>query len=264
MRFVLMIVTAAVLLIGDASVPHAPWLLYNRTPSMPTGFYLYWGRHAHRGDIVAFALPPAAQEYARRRGETTQLLLLKHVLAVGGDFVSTLNGELSVNGLLIGPIAAVDSAGRRLPQWIAARRLDADELLVGSAALRSFDSRYFGPIPVDQVIGVYRPLTPDFFRANRSADASSNDDPFAFVLPFSQRIGSPAGRGGRRCKLWINGRTLNSIYGKIKGGCQPRCEGIEPQGFTADSLLNSLYRNALSTNNARSYCYQPIIQGANP
>ena len=191
MRFVLMIAAIAVSLIGAASAPHAPWLLYNRTPSMPTGFYVYYSRHAHRGDIVAFALPPAAQEYAHRRGGTTTLLLLKHVLAVGGDFVSTLDGELRINGALIGPIAAVDSAGRRLPHWIAARRLNADELVVGSPASHSFDSRFFGPIHVKQVIGVYRPIVHIFSCANRSADASSNDDPPAFVLPSSRRIGSP-------------------------------------------------------------------------
>ena len=138
----------------------SPLVLFNRTPSLPTGFYLRWGGDwPRRGDVVALALPPAAWSYARLRGERTDVLLLKHVLAGAGDFVSTLHGELLVNGVRVGSIASVDSAGRPLPHWSVARVLAGDELLVGSSHPRSFDSRYFGPIHANQVLGVYRRLS---------------------------------------------------------------------------------------------------------
>ena len=140
-------------------MPRCPLVLYNRTPSLPIGWYIYCGASIHRGDVVAFALPPTAWSYARLRGESTRVLLLKHVLAIRGDLVSTLHGELRINGAFVGSIAAVDSAGRPLPQWMACRILADDELLVGSTHPRSFDSRYFGPIHANQVLGLYRKLT---------------------------------------------------------------------------------------------------------
>jgi conjugative transfer signal peptidase TraF len=145
----------AVLAVGSAA-PRVPLLLYNRTPSMPTGFYVRVGGVPGRGDIVAFHLPGAAWEYARDRGEPTHIVLLKHVLAVGGDHVSTRGGRLSVNGVDCGPIPVVDSAGRALPQWRADRLLAADELLAGSTLPRSFDGRFFGTIERADVMGVYR------------------------------------------------------------------------------------------------------------
>ena len=66
---------------------------------------------------VAFWLPAPAWSYAKQRGDSTHVLLIKHVLAKYGDFVSTLHGELRVNGVRIGAIAAVDPAGRALPHW---------------------------------------------------------------------------------------------------------------------------------------------------
>ncbi len=80
------------------------------------------------------------------------------MIAVGGDRVSTLDGELRVNGVSFGPIPVTDSAGRPLPRWQADRVLSAGELLVGSTTEHSFDSRFFGPIHAGQVLGVYRPL----------------------------------------------------------------------------------------------------------
>ncbi len=136
-------------------------LLYNRTPSVPVGWYVYAGRTPQRGELVAFRLPVAAHAYARSRGESNDVRLLKPVIAVGGDHVFTLGGELRVNGVSFGPIHAVDSAGRTLPRWQADRVLSADELLVGSTTEHSFDSRFFGPVHANAVLGVYRPFVVD-------------------------------------------------------------------------------------------------------
>ena len=161
---------AAVLLAGvSAALPRVPLLLYNRTPSMPTGLYVRVGRVPGRGDVIAFRLPRSAWEYARRRGEPTDIVLLKHVLAVGGDRVSTTGGRLSVDGVDIGPIPAIDSAGRALPQWRGDRVLAVGELLPGSTLPRSFDGRFFGPIRLADVLGVYR-------RVNVGSASPATDD----------------------------------------------------------------------------------------
>ena len=115
------LVAAVPLAGGSAALPRVPLVLYNRTPSMATGLYVRVGQVAKRGDVIAFHLPRPAWGYARGRGERTDLVLLKHVLAVGGDHVSTRGGRLVVNGVDVGPIPVVDSAGRSLPQWRAGR-----------------------------------------------------------------------------------------------------------------------------------------------
>lgn len=158
-RRALIVVGIAGLLMLAVSPRRSPLVLFNRTPSLPTGLYLRCGQKPRRGDVIAFTLPPAAWQYAHLRGESTDVLLIKHVLAQGGDFVSTLGGELRVNGMRVGSIASIDSAGRPLPHWSDARVLSGDELLVGSSHARSFDSRYFGPIHASQVLGVYRRLS---------------------------------------------------------------------------------------------------------
>ena len=150
---------ATMVFVGAAlSCEHRKLLLYNGTPSVPIGWYVCVGCSPARGSIVAFMLPTAAHAYAIARGESTGVRLLKPVLAVAGDRVSTLGGELRINGVSFGSIAVIDSAGRRLPHWRADRLLVGDELIVGSIVPHSFDSRFFGPIHAAQVQGVYRRL----------------------------------------------------------------------------------------------------------
>lgn len=133
-------------------------VLYNHTPSVPIGWYVYAGRSPRVGDIIAFTLPIAAHDYARSRGEPIDVRLLKPVIASAGDRISTLDGELRVNGVSFGTVAITDAAGRMLPSWRVDRVLYADEWIVGSATGHSFDSRFFGPIHAAQVQGVYRKL----------------------------------------------------------------------------------------------------------
>lgn len=159
-RLLLFAVCASgVLLIALSMSPRTPRLLYNRTPSVPIGWYVRSGDTPRLGDLVAFPLPAAAHEYARRRGASADLLLLKPVVAVGGDRVSTVGGGLRINGNLIGSVRSSDSAGRALPLCQLDRVLADGELFVGSISIsHSFDSRYFGPVHASQIVGVYRPL----------------------------------------------------------------------------------------------------------
>ncbi|TIS13749.1 MAG: S26 family signal peptidase, partial [Mesorhizobium sp.] len=49
--------------------------------------------------------------------------------------------------------------GRPLPWWNGCRALGDNEVfLLGSDKNRSFDSRYFGPVPTQNVIGRLVPL----------------------------------------------------------------------------------------------------------
>jgi conjugative transfer signal peptidase TraF len=152
-------ILAIVVSVG-AVMATAPRVLINTTPSEPPGLYVRSPMTPGPGRIVAFTAPPAAFPYADRRlAYLHRVPLLKAVAAGPGDLVCTLNGQLEIDGKPRAPIAQVDRQGIALPHWSACRRLRADELFVFSdRVLNSFDSRYFGPVQLRAVLGVYAPL----------------------------------------------------------------------------------------------------------
>ena len=90
----------------------------------------------------------------------TNWTILKPVAGVGGHHVSTQHeGWLQINGVQIAPLVTTDSSGNPVPTWRGCRRLEEGELfVVATRAERSFDSRVYGSVHQDQVVGVYEPL----------------------------------------------------------------------------------------------------------
>jgi conjugative transfer signal peptidase TraF len=88
--------------------------------------------------------------------------LIKPVVAWPGDTVKTSATGIVVNGLLLPntTVLSRDSTGRQLHPFPAGTyRVQNDELwVVSSFSPRSFDSRYFGPIPLRSVHSWIRPL----------------------------------------------------------------------------------------------------------
>ena len=123
-----------------------------------------------RGQIVSFCLPDnAVIRQARVRGYLgpgpcpggTEPLL-KRIEAFGGDRVSLDDEGVAVNNVRIAGTRALHTdrwgrpiAGIEAGSWL----IDADAFWAGSTAHpHSFDSRYFGPVPLSHVIGVAVPL----------------------------------------------------------------------------------------------------------
>jgi hypothetical protein len=81
---------------------------------------------------------------------------------VAGDTVEVKSGWVAVNGIRFAnsSTAAHDSAGRPLMHVPSgAYRVSADQVwLFGFNNRRSWDARYFGPVPAINVRGVLRPL----------------------------------------------------------------------------------------------------------
>ncbi len=159
---VLLIAASVLAVLAGAGTLAAPGrvLLYNRTPSVPVGWYIRQFEPPARGAYVALPLPAAAWPYARARGDTPERVrFLKVIAAMAGDRVCAEGGRLRVNGVDRGEIHERDSEGRPLPRWGECRVLAAGELFLLSTTPDSFDSRYFGVVKESELEGVYRPWT---------------------------------------------------------------------------------------------------------
>ncbi|MHB0929173.1 MAG: S26 family signal peptidase [Candidatus Nanopelagicales bacterium] len=143
-----------------------PWrIAFNTTPSEPYGFYAYTLHKGHltQGELVSFTY--IAPIWAASRYGASGSHFLKRIGAVEGD-------SLEIRGLsvfacktgacrLLGKTLTHDSVGRLLPP--------PDPLLVGvvpkdkyylqsTEVPNSYDSRYYGLIPVSRIIGPAYPL----------------------------------------------------------------------------------------------------------
>ena len=141
----------------------------NLTGSMPIGVYRVLHGQPARGAMVLACLPASVSEFAHHRGYLPNgncpggvAAVGKVILALAGDTVL-----VTVTGLEVGarpvpnskPLRR-DSQGRPLPQLaLGAYVVRPEECwLLSGYSERSFDSRYFGPVPSTAVIAVIRPL----------------------------------------------------------------------------------------------------------
>jgi conjugative transfer signal peptidase TraF len=144
----------------SALMATTPQVLVNTTASEPEGLYRRIHEPPAVGRLVAFKAPAAAYPYADAHlAYLRRVPLLKTVAAGPGDEVCARDGRLVIAGRARALIASTDPQGRVLPHWAGCRRMGAAELFVFSDRVpNSFDSRYFGPIARQDVLGVYTPL----------------------------------------------------------------------------------------------------------
>jgi conjugative transfer signal peptidase TraF len=136
----------------------APSALLNLTPSEPLGFYVRTSGRPEVGRLIAFRPPGVAAAVGDGR-LARYPSFLKQVAAAGGDLVCADRRRVSINGVPAGVIAQADHLGRTLPHWAACRRLgDGEVFVLSNRVSNSFDSRYFGPVALSTVLGVYRPI----------------------------------------------------------------------------------------------------------
>jgi len=136
-----------------------PLLIYNASPSAPVGFYVRDERAAAPGMFVTVRAAAVAPDYARLRGfddETDRFI--KRIAAGAGVRVCAEGDTVRVGARLVLPRQARDSSGRALPAWSECRMLRQGEVFLLGQTADSFDSRYWGPVHVDVIDGVWRPL----------------------------------------------------------------------------------------------------------
>jgi conjugative transfer signal peptidase TraF len=139
----------------------SPHLLWNASPSVPTG--LYWLSKIDGlkpGDLVAAKPPQALSHYMAERFYLPEgLPLIKHVGALPGDTVCRQGQVIFINKYPVASAELSDHLGRALPVWQGCHRITDNEVfLLNPEVDDSFDGRYFGVLPLESILGRTVPL----------------------------------------------------------------------------------------------------------
>ncbi len=123
-------------------------LRFNPTPSLPKGLYRVVPGVPEKNDLVSFCLEGEFADLALERGylepgscPSGLRPLLKRLAGLPGDFVDPSAF----------PIRSMDSQGRAMPSALSAGAIPSGMALVLAYHDGSFDSRYFGLVPLDSL-----------------------------------------------------------------------------------------------------------------
>ncbi|KAA5601764.1 S26 family signal peptidase [Blastochloris sulfoviridis] len=139
-------------------------LIWNASASVPIGLYAINPLGGFEvTDLVVIEPPEAIASFLAAGGYVPRgVRLMKRVLALAGHKVCRDNLRVTVNGLAIGSARERDSRGRDLPVWQGCRTLRQGEVfLMNWQSSDSLDGRYFGPVPVNSIVGRATPLWTD-------------------------------------------------------------------------------------------------------
>jgi len=151
---------AAMLLILASSVeitfPPKPVLLYNPSESAPVGWYRLRPNDALKNDVMVAAYAP---ETARRLAHERDYLpydypLIKTVWAMPGAYICIQNMRVRVPNRPDIYQLAQDGLGRDMPSLSGCFTLRHGEyFLISKDVQAGFDSRYFGPVSKEKILG---------------------------------------------------------------------------------------------------------------
>jgi conjugative transfer signal peptidase TraF len=152
-----LLVLACATLAALSFEPH--FLVYNRTASLPRGWYwLSYQKPITRGALILACPPPAPLARIVAAGNPFEpgacpggyAPLIKVVVGLPGDHIRVLEQGVSINGRIIAHSRPITGLPRPLPLT-----LPSDEVWGWSPVRGSIDSRYLGPL---RPVAVARPL----------------------------------------------------------------------------------------------------------
>ncbi|MEM1207473.1 MAG: conjugative transfer signal peptidase TraF [Acidobacteriota bacterium] len=163
---------------------------YNHTESKPRGFYQEVEGRAEAlelGQLVAVCPPAKVAQWGLEAGYYRKSLgsdcpesampTLKHVVALEGDRVEVQSGAVLVNGVELAKSArlARDRNGREVPGIApGVYPVEQGQMWLLLDHERSFDSRYYGPVPTRDFVAVMKPLL-TFGNAESSREKEGRD-----------------------------------------------------------------------------------------
>jgi conjugative transfer signal peptidase TraF len=139
------------------AIPAAHYIGWNSSASAaPIGFYLRTAPQPKRGQLVEVCLPPAWAQFAMDRGYIRHSWRCPDGAEPLGKIIAGMPGDV----LEIDPatVLRVDSRGRPMPHVLGKEHIGINQVWLYGSARKSFDSRYFGPVPIANVIANLTPL----------------------------------------------------------------------------------------------------------
>ncbi len=143
----------------DIFRPATPYIFYNKSESAPVGWYRLTPNAAIKRDVMvaAFAPKKARNMAATRDYLPAHVPLIKTVWAAAGDEVCSQNGRVTAPNRPDIYAEAQDGLGRIMPGWTGCIILsDRQVFLVSTDVQNSWDSRYFGPVSTDNILGAVK------------------------------------------------------------------------------------------------------------
>ncbi|WP_234053412.1 MULTISPECIES: S26 family signal peptidase [unclassified Xanthobacter] len=159
--------TLAAMLAGVTLVVAPAWsrpdirFVWNASASVPVGLYrIVPGATVDVTDLAVVMPPAELAGFLDARGYLPRgLPLVKRVLALSGTEVCRTGADIIAYGMAYGRAWERDRRSRPLPVWQGCRTLRKDEaFFMNWDSPDSFDSRYFGPLPLSTVVGRAIPL----------------------------------------------------------------------------------------------------------
>lgn len=141
----------------DIFRPATPYVFYNKSESAPVGWYRLSPKERPKRDAIVAAFAP---EKARNMAATRDYLpshvpLIKTVWATAGDRICSSDGVIQAPNRPDIHAEAQDGLGRIMPGWTGCITLSENQFfLVSTYVQNSWDSRYFGPVETDNILGV--------------------------------------------------------------------------------------------------------------
>lgn len=159
--------TLLVILAGTALVAAPVWsrpdirFIWNASASVPIGLYrIVPAKRIDVTDLTVVMPPDELAAFLDERGYLPRgVPLIKRVLALSGTVVCRSGAEIVAYGTTYGRARDRDTRGRLLPAWQGCRTLrDGEAFFMNWDSPDSFDSRYFGPLPLATVVGRVVPI----------------------------------------------------------------------------------------------------------
>lgn len=150
----------AALALGPVAA-RAPRLIWNASASAPIGLYRLEPSTAPSvGERVAYR--PSSEwshAFAARGYLPDGVPLLKPVAAIAPSVVCRCESRVFIDGRKVADALEKDRAGRPLPRWSGCIALGADAVfLLAPDVPDALDSRYFGPVDRENLLGRVVPI----------------------------------------------------------------------------------------------------------